>query len=184
MLMEELIVSIANAQNLTRNEAIRKIFDAGVEILTNDPKFANDKIMRHKRFAELFDLARKKRAERKEFSTIYHELGPQELTQVAQEIGVELDAFLQEFQLPLVGESWSSRAKRWLCLCLGDHKPHHVDRIKEQAIEAYILSNPSKDPASIAKIGKVLRPLQAKANSAEVVVGIGRGILRRNRKMS
>ena len=80
--IEQLIATLQTTQNLTRHQALLRIFEAGLQALAEDPSFASLDLKEAVELSRLFDLAKAKAARRREFRTIYQELGPEEILKV------------------------------------------------------------------------------------------------------
>ena len=143
--IEQLIATLQTTQNLTRHQALLRIFEAGLQALAEDPSFASLDLKEAVELSRLFDLAKAKAARRREFRTIYQELGPEEILKVAKESGVGLDELLNEYRLVVVDTKRSELFGLWLAEHLSDGEEHAVEDIIEAASEDGLLADAEND---------------------------------------
>lgn len=145
MAAEKLISVLESHENLSRYQAIGRIFRAGIEVLSDDPSFGAIDLQESAEMMRLYNIAEAKAARYKCFRAIYQELGPERMTKVLGEASVEmgLEEFLDEFRIPVL--SPFRQMKVWIARHLSDGEVHALDEMREAAIQDGIIADPDID---------------------------------------
>lgn len=143
--MEELISTIQNETSQSRSAVIRLVFRAGLKALSEDPAYATAKLKEHALHAEMFGIAKARAARKKEFATIYEQLGPMEIQRMAAEKGVNVNRFLDDYRLDTrpPAPSLYEQMKQFITDYLDDGQEHSLTEVVEEAIRIGLL--PEKD---------------------------------------
>jgi len=107
--------------------------------------YASPKLEESAEIARLFRIAKRRADRKKEFETIYKELGPQEIQEIAQETGVNFDELLNEYKLPFAPPNRSEVMGTWISEYMADGNMHIASEIIEAAVEDGVLTNPELD---------------------------------------
>jgi hypothetical protein len=94
----------------------------------------------------MFSIAKTRAARKKEFATIYEELGPVEVQEMAAREGVDMEQFLDDYRLTssqLPAYSLFEQMKRFITSYLDDGEEHELAKVVDAAIQDGIL--PEKD---------------------------------------
>lgn len=149
--IDELISLLQSHENLSYHGAVRRVFDAGLECLLKEITYASPKLEESAEIARLFRIAKGRADRKKEFETIYKELGPHVIQEIAQETGVNFDELLDAYKLPLSPPNKSKVMDRWISEYMADGKMHVPSEIIEAAVADGILMDPELDPARYKK---------------------------------
>ena len=140
--MEEPIANVQSVQNLTRHQALRRIFKAGLKMLGADPNVGNVSIQSNARLSELHEAVKRKAAQARAFQELYKDIGADKLQEIAETEGLDFGEFLSEYRLERM-LSPSAQMQLWLKAHLADGKEHEASEILSAAIEDGML--PSRD---------------------------------------
>jgi len=140
--MEELIANVQTVQNLTRHQALRRIFHAGIKTLGKDPNFGNVSIQSNARLSELHEAVKRKGAQVRAFQELYKDIGPDKLQEIAEAEGLDFGEFLSEYRLEQM-LSPSAKMQLWIKAYLADGAEHEMGEVLSAAIEDSIL--PERD---------------------------------------
>lgn len=145
MAIEELIANIQNVNSVSRSRAIYLVFNAGLHAMSEDPTYACPTLTEYVLHAEMYSIAKARAARKKQFATIYEELGPIEIQEMAAERGVDVERFLDDYRLTTqpVAPSLFERMKRFIVTYLGDGLEHGLGDVVGAAVQAGVL--PDKD---------------------------------------
>lgn len=160
--IDELISLLQSHENLSYHGAIRRVFDAGLECLMKEIAYASPKLEESAEIARLFRIAKGRADRKKEFETIYKELGPHVIQKIARETGVNFDELLDAYRLPLSAPNRSEVMSRWISEYMADGKMHLAPQIIEAAIVDGVLMDPEIDPIRHEKDVSIFRKVASK----------------------
>ena len=148
--IEQLIVTIQNELNLSRSEALRAIFDAGVEIKAEDPQYGTVALKQAIAEARLFHALALEVERQKERAAAYKVLGPLGILEVAEQLGIQADdaSAVIEACKKAVGLQRdlppSHAFKVWISYHLQDGEEQRYEEIVAAAVEDEVLPPPDQ----------------------------------------
>lgn len=143
--LEELIAELQNRRSISRSDAVKTIFDAGVEALAKDPEFGNPSLimsMSEGRLLHAISLEAKRQEERAQALQF---LGPLGILEVAGRLGIDEESAMQVLESckRAAGQSGplptSHAYKLWIMEHLKDGEAHRYQEVVSAAEEDGLL---------------------------------------------
>ena len=142
---EELISCLQTEENLSRHQALLRIFKAGKRALVENHEYGRPDLRILGALGKLYDTARTEVAKKRGFAELYRDLGPERFGELAEEAGLTLEDVLDGFRELLPPPSRSDVMQEWIRDFLADGAEHTAREVTEAAISGGILADPKKD---------------------------------------
>lgn len=165
---EELIAVLQAEENLSRHQALLRIFKAGKRKLIEDREYDRPNFRILGALGKLYATAKTEAAKKRGFAELYRELGHVKFKELAEEAGVIWEEVWDDFKELLPPPSRSDVMQEWIRGFLSDGAEHAAKEITEAAVLEGILTDPKEN---IKEHNRDLNLLRKVANGMNVSGG-------------
>ena len=162
--IERMIVRLINEHNLSRDEAIQRIFLAGIDHLLTEPTMDDPVIRRSRVIARQVEELTAQKTDSQRLTYIYEQLGLDAFVTWCTEQGIDPQPTIQQYSVATDSftpqrQSWTESTLVWLRRMLSDGQSHAVEEILQAAARDGILPDILVDEAGYKRSESSLRAI-------------------------